>query len=335
MKKSFALENSQALHRVKTPKMLNSIHRESNEQSGVDVSSYLMGSSKLRHFLRFVRSQAIDTYYTTALTSEWQAASDHYQLLAQQEAGAADEASIVPVSIDAKSEPMLIKLLQDPLIKDGFDDVPSQVAYVDLDQLVVYQNHIDLTFVKQLQSKIGATPSDEEIFRTCLPYDHPLPPSAWNKVDDHSYVFVSRSNDMRYLGAMPLEAKHIHSFPHPGQLLGVIGLAVGFGSNFLNVIHAEGRLILHNGSHRAYALRALGIRKVPCIIQHASTREEFALVAPADVVNRADFFLKHPRPPMLQDYFNPKLNKIVEVRRVLRQIKVNFSVSEIYVPALS
>src|SRR2546430_11202463 len=41
-------------------------------------------------------------------------------------------------------------------------------------------------------------------------------------------------------------------------------------------------LILNNGSHRAYALRELGITRVPCIVQHVSCREELNVLACTD-----------------------------------------------------
>jgi len=39
---------------------------------------------------------------------------------------------------------------------------------------------------------------------------------------------------------MRLKAKHITEYPPPGTLVGVIGITVGFGSNFMNAIYAAG-----------------------------------------------------------------------------------------------
>jgi len=46
-----------------------------------------------------------------------------------------------------------------------------------------------------------------------------------------------------------------------------------------------------------------------------------------------DLFVRHPRPPMLKDYFDPKLRKIIPVIRRLRQVTVKFQVDEAFVPA--
>ncbi len=133
---------------------------------------------------------------------------------------------------------------------------------------------------------------------------------------------------------MPLQTEQVVGYPPPGTLVGVVGVAVGFGSNFLSVISAYDRLILHNGSHRAYALRDLGITHAPCIIQHVYSREELNVVAASAVAERPDVFVKQPRPPLLKDYFDPKLRKIIPVIRRLRQVTVKFQVDEAYVPAL-
>src|SRR5206468_1125898 len=110
------------------------------------------------------------------------------------------------------------------------------------------------------------------VFRTCLPTDMPQPRVKWMRVRENKFVFMSPSNDLRYLGEMPLEPDQIQDYPPPGNLVGIIGAGVGFGSNFMNAVYAENRLILNNGSHRAYVLRKLGITRVPCIVQHASSR---------------------------------------------------------------
>jgi len=130
-----------------------------------------------------------------------------------------------------------------------------------------------------------------------------------------------------------MDSDNIQNYPPPGNLVGVVGLAVGFGSNFMNAIYAEKRLILNNGSHRAYALREMGVTHVPCIVQHVSSRDQLDVVAASQVEDNPDYFLKHPRPSMLIDYFNPRLRKVMPVHRQLRQVTVKFEVDEAYVPA--
>jgi hypothetical protein len=299
-----------------------------------DESLYLIGRPTLKQFIRFVKREAVAPIDEATLIEEWQAAKEHIAILEKEEAGHGDNPLITPIEVGGKYKPLLLEFLKDPLVRHGFNTVPTEVAFVELDRLVVYQHHIDLTFVRQLKQKLGPTPSDEDIFRTCLPYDHPQPPAKWSRVDERTFVFLSPSNDIRFLGHMRLQPGNLRDYPPPGALVGILGLAVGFGCNFLNAIHAENRLILNNGSHRAYALREMGFTHVPCVVQHVSTRDELEVVAPSAVRRAPDNFLKGPRPSLLKDYLNPKLRKVLPVHRRVKHITIKFEVQEASLPAL-
>ena len=294
---------------------------------------YLIGRPTLNQFLRFVRREAVDPESEGTLLEEWQAARDHIRTLEKTQAGAADRPVFTSIDTEGKYRPLLVEFLQDPLVKNGFNTVPTEVAFVELDTMVVYQHHIDLTHVAQLKQQLGPAPTDEDIFRTCLPYGHQQPPAKWSRISDDTFVFLSPSNDMRFLGHMRMTADNLADYPPPGALVGIVGLAVGFGSNFLNAFYAENRLILNNGSHRAYALRDLGVTHVPCIVQHVANRDALDVVACSAVRKHPDHFLKGTRPPMLKDYFDPKLRKVMPVHRLLKQVTVKYEVKERYVPA--
>src|SRR5437879_13530040 len=100
-------------------------------------------------------------------------------------------------------EPLLIEFLKDPVVQHSFNTVPTEVAIVELDRMIVYQKHIDLTFARQLERKLGPSPTEEQIFRTCLPYDHPHPPVKWQRMRRNSYGFMSQSTDLVSLVTRP------------------------------------------------------------------------------------------------------------------------------------
>jgi len=290
---------------------------------------YLTGRPTLKEFLRFVRKNALNPPNEGILTDEWENAKTVARSLETLEADAVDNPPIH--KLGPQHEPLLIEFLKDPVVQHSFNTVPTEVAIVELDRMIVYQKHIDLTFARQLERKLGPSPTEEQIFRTCLPYDHPHPPVKWSRMRRNSYVFMSPSNDLRFLGARPLNpADIVTSSPN---LVGMVGLAVGFGSNFMNAIYAENRLILNNGSHRAYTLRKMGITHVPCIIQHLGSWDQLDVIASTEVAESPDFFLKNARPSMLKDYFDPRLHKVIPVHKRLQQITVRFEVEESSVPA--
>src|SRR5215475_10623202 len=259
-------------------------------QSDADEMLYLIGYPTLRQFRRFVRHHAVNPDPESVLMDEWNAASDYIRSLEKEEAGLADDPAIT--KLGPEYEPLLIEFLKDPLIQNGFNTAPTEVAIIELDRLVIYQKHIDLTYVRQLQKRLGSAPGMEEIFRTCLPYDHPHAPVKWLKQGD-KFIFMSPSNDLRFLGAMPLRPDNIVDYAPPGDLVSVVGLALGFGSNFMNAAYFNKRLILQNGSHRAYALREIGVTHAPCIIEHVSSTEELEVVVCSEVRDNPDLYLKH------------------------------------------
>jgi hypothetical protein len=117
-----------------------------------------------------------------------------------------------------------------------------------------------------------------------------------------------------------------------GPIGAVVGLVVGFGSNFLSVIRSDGRMLLHNGYHRAYALRAAGFTHAPAVVQTVTRLDELALVAAQKVLDEPAFYFAAKRPPLLKDFFDPRLSKVLPVRHRERLIEVSFEYDEYNVP---
>lgn len=303
------------------------------EQRGVGENLHLIGWPTLRQFIRYVRSHAVEPPDAGTLSDQWHAANALVRSLETEEAGLANDPPMG--KLGAEYEPLLIELLKDPQVRHSFNIVPTDIALVPLDRLVVYQKHVDLVYARSLEHAIGPppAPSPEQVFRTCLPFDHPRPPVKWSRGHDDVFVFTSPSNDLRHLGALGLDPDRLSGFAPPGNLVGVAGIAVGFSSNFVSAVYAEGRLILNNGTHRAYALRMRGITHVPCIVQHVPSRDALDVVGAKPVRRDPDFFLRHPRPTMLRDYFDSRLHTVMPVRRRLRQVTVRFQIEERSVPA--
>jgi hypothetical protein len=129
---------------------------------------------------------------------------------------------------------------------------------------------------------------------------------------------------------MPQQIRDYDAF---GAMAGIVGLVVGFGSNFLNVIRVGKRLVLHNGYHRACALHALGITHAPCIIQTVTRSDELELAAKATVAEDPEFYFHTARPPLLKDFFDPKIGKVFRTHKQVRMIEVNYEVRDFTVPA--
>src|SRR5437773_8605347 len=171
-------------------------------QEPVGENLYLIGRPTLKGFLGFVRRHAVNPPGEGVLIEEWQAGNECVRILEKEEAGVADGPPMTRMG--SEYEPLLIEFLKDPLVRHGFNTVPTDVAIVELDRLVVYQKHSDVTHTGRIEARLGPAHSEEQIFRTCLPYDHPRPPVKWSRVHDNRFVFMSPSNDLRFLGSMEI-----------------------------------------------------------------------------------------------------------------------------------
>lgn len=306
---------------------------QSQTQAVIDEHVFLTGRPPIGEFLGFIRTMSVDGQSADQgyLAEEWRVANDRVTQLEKSEPGVADNLTIL--SIPQELTQVIQDVISNPVFQRTFRVFPTDVGIVELDQLVVYQKHINLGFVDELKAILGADPSLEAVTRLALSVEKHDPPVRVMQTSANSYSFISPSNDFRFLEAVLLDPRQVTGYTASGLTTAVIALIVGYGSNYLNALSIEGRLVLNNGSHRAYALRDLGITHTPCIIQHISRRDELDLAGVPDLQQNPDRYLKAPRPPLLKDYFDPLLRKIVQVPRNSRQVKVSFGVEPSDIPA--
>lgn len=320
--------------------VMNGRARVAVEQNGhpdeqsipVDEYLYLAGRPPLRGYLHFMTGMAGNGAARRELVEQFRAAEALLETLAKEEAGWADDPPMQPLS--EHLQPLVQELHDDAIFQRAFDTVPTDIAIVELDRLVVYQKHINLTYAAMLRERLSRSPRGEALFRACLPVDHPHPEARWMRTHDDTWVCVSPSNDMRFLDTTFLEPGQVQGYARSGPLTGVIAAMVGFGSNFLNAFHVGNRLVLNNGSHRAYALRELGITHVPCIVQHFASREEVKAFGSYELRRRPELYVGHPRPPLLKDYFDPRLRSLTRGPRRYRQVRVTVRFEQSDYPAL-
>lgn len=296
-----------------------------------DDCIFLLGRPPVAELIGFVRSMAVDGHAVdfNSLVSEWRNA---HQLLATIEAAESGIADNAPLAVlPAEIQPLADRVTADPVFKEAYGRLPTQLAVVDLDRLVVFQKFINLGFVQVLKESVFDNPSSVDIARIAFSLDRPQPPVNMAQAGANVFQFISPSSDLRPLESGLIRPDQVSGFKLTGKALGYVVMAIGFGSNYLSALQIEGRLILNNGSHRAYALRSLGITQVPCVIQQLSHRDELELVAEQEVRANPDRYLKAVRPPMLKDYFHAQLVKAFPVPRKNRivQAQVASGISDV------
>ena len=301
-----------------------------------ELCVYLAGHVPLDQYLDFLEAEAVGVTKSDRrrLSDDWRAADDRRRQLEQSERRLlegepllADEEPVQPLPDELAA--MAPAVLEHPIFRRSFAAVPARLAMVELDALVVYQRTINLEHVRKLRERLGAAPSARDVFHFCLPLDRPpSAPVRVRRLPKDEYLFTCDSTDLRFLEAVSLEPGQLRVFDPLGPVAGVVGLVVGFGSNFLNVISAEGRLVLNNGNHRAYALREAGVTHAPCVVQEVSRREELKVVGGGRLRRDPDRYLSDPRPPMLRDFFDPALARHVRLHKRTRHVRVKFTVEE-------
>ena len=285
---------------------------------------WLLGQPHLDDFLSFVKRKAVggERISASLLADQWRAANDLYFDLQQREAGAADNADCLPL-------PASLELLADELragayYRAAYDTLPTTIEMIEIDKLIVSQMHIANVFSEHRALALGSDPTPEALFRFCLPLESPMPPVRIQRIASDRYLFSSESTDLRAHEPLLLSPEQLGGVSSYGPVASAIGLLVGFGSNFMSAIRSEGRLVLHNGYHRAYTLRSLGITHAPCIVETVTRTDELRLTANEEVSGDPVLYFRSARPPMLRDFFNPALVKRFPVRRMETMIEVEF-----------
>lgn len=290
---------------------------------------WLLGQPPLSDYLDFVRRSVIGGAGMSQadLVDAWRDANDHYRSLEDAEAGIADGIDLaeLPRAMAAPAK----ALSRSPAFRATFDRVPARFAMVELDKVVVWQKRVTAGHVDRLRAALDPRPDKAGLFRFCQPVERRDPPVRVRRLGGQRFAFVSESNDLRFHQCDLFREDQIPGYESFGPIVGVVGLVVGYGSNFLTAIQSDDRVILHNGYHRAVALRAAGYTHAPCIIQTATRRDELDLLAAPAVVEDPGFYLRARRPPLLKDFFDPKIRAVLDARAVERVVEVSFEVNEI------
>jgi len=287
---------------------------------------WLLGQPHLSEYLDFVASKVVggERIAPRTLADEWRAANDLYAKLEQQEAGIADTAECKPVGRALK--PLVDAVRANPWFADSFDNLPVGFKLVELDKLVVSQVHVERSFTDSLGKALGGGASDEQLFNFCLPLERAMPPVRMQRLSGDRYLFSCPSTDFRAHRPRLLRGAELSGLTSSGPAAAMLGIMIGFGSNFLSAVRSGRRLLLQNGYHRAYTLRCLGFTHAYCIVEDVTRKDELKVAADEDVAADPEFYFAAKRPPLLKDFFDPRLAKVLPVLPMENVVEVEIKV---------
>jgi hypothetical protein len=245
---------------------------------------------------------------------QWQMVAAYRQALQATEAGIADNPQTGP--LPPELEALLPPVLADDVFQQTVANTAFEFRMVEVDKLVVYQKHINVEQVEQFAVGEGGELDPKSMIDLCFPLTRHSAPAMVYPAGSSLYV-VSESSDIRPLAPrpqlLPLDHAQVSALLNqpPPRTVGtgvVLVLLFGYSLNFLHALSVDGRLVLNNAYHRAYALRRRGRRLVPCLVQTV-TREQLPAVVPGSpLAQNPDLFLKAPRPPLFKDFFDGQLH---------------------------
>ena len=290
-----------------------------------DSELHLMGVTRLGEFLQFVRQRAIGgrALEECAVADQWRTAAEHFEGLQISQAGIANKPQVlqIPHSMQA----YVRKLSALPSFTATFSNVPIAFGMVPLAQLVCAQFDITTSTLEALKQSLPSKPQPLQLAKLCLPLEPNHGQCVVGRESDGEYVFHSNSHDLRFLGTQMVPVDSIAGYQPNGHTQAAIVLGVGFSTNVLNVLRYSDRLVLNNGYHRALALLARGVTHAPCVVQVCSHWEDVGLCGMREIFDNGTVYFSKARPPLLGDYFDPKLVSQWPLQPVRRQISIKIT----------
>lgn len=192
----------------------------------------------------------------------------------------------------------ILQLTQLPYVAAALaaDLAGATFKYVEINPLLAFQFAVDTDRGNHHCVGVDSPPTIEQMLPICLPLTITPDPLQISSLGQ-SMMVRCRNANFRVVrqGALQDPAGNIQGG----------GVLVGLALPFVHVVRLNGRCYLHNGYHRAVALKAAGATHVPCMFRDVPTAEAAgirvdgatfseALLTSADAPTIAHFARAHP-----------------------------------------
>jgi hypothetical protein len=283
--------------------------------------------------LQHIRTQAIDeeAQRLPAILGAWEHLQPRVVDLLQTEAGTADSMLVEEIPEEHKS--VLEDFASDPLFRKTFANLPTAFGLVEIDKLVAPQRTVNLDYVDRLVALLPKSPSMTELLGICLSPKRKMDPIQHLEIAPNTHVFSSPNSDIRFLGAFVkrLSTEDLEYAVSGGLPAAAIIAFIGYGGAPVNVLLSGKRVVLNNGFHRVYALRSVGVKKIPVVIQQVRNVQ---LEFPSVVAGLPkEYLLNVQRPVLIKDFFEPDFAITLKVRERIKMVTVGIGLSQHDVPS--
>lgn len=286
-----------------------------------EIHLYLYSALPRDQLQNLIREYCIDEEIQNIeqTLEDWEQATKALRKIEEQETGLANN----NVTFDI-TNPKLDEIAKDVLFKNTFEKTPTEFRYIDIDNVVAFQRQVSLSHVGNLEKKIPDNPTEEELIDICVSPKTDVPIPKPTRKTGNSWVFTSPSTDFRFLGGYLKEQiteddiKYTNISAVPTH---AITLFVGYGTSTINVIEANGRLILNNGFHRVYTFFKKGIKRIPVVVQKVGNVD---IDFPPHLNHLKQYLIVNKRPVVIKDFFDSNLVKEFKQKKMIKTVRVDF-----------
>jgi len=279
---------------------------------------------ELNNYLEVVSADGEDR--KQEIKRSWPAAAAAFQQLVATEAGLPE--SIVTRAMPPEMNNYLNQIRADSAFAKTFANYPISFEEVEIDKLVAGQRIVHLDWVRQLFEK--GKPKNLAAF--CLDPGQDSTPITIARSGSTAYTASSHNPGMRFLGVFeqPYQADGVHGHHPGGQPVHAIVLLLGYGISTINVYRVGARLILGNGFHRLYALKAVGLTHVPAVVQQV-THPQLEMPAVIGELPR-EHLVSTTRPGLMKDFFDEHLVCEITQQKFIKTMQVGWGSNDALVP---
>lgn len=310
-----------------------------NAEPSVEVGTHFFRQEYLYAFAtraevtHHVRTQAVLDEGTRLpeILASWAALQPRVQGLIDAEKGVADGISVTEVP--REHEDQLQAYAGDQLFQRTFSNLSIAFAIVEVDKLVAPQRSVNMDYVERLQATLPKDPQLSDLLEICVSPKRQMDPIQHLEIGANVHVFSSPNSDIRFLGSFvkTLTEEDLAAAVMGGLPAAAVISFIGYGGAPINVIRAGPRVVLNNGFHRAYALRAAGVTRIPVVVQISANP---ALDFPQQVAGLPrEYLLRAKRPVLMKDFFEPGFALSLRVRERVKMVTVGINLNQHEVPS--
>jgi hypothetical protein len=302
---------------------------EQSVVGGVRHLKYMFGAVTQIELRNFLEVNSVDSETRKQeIRRDWPAAVERFEELRRTEAGTPDSISgrPLPAASDRRAE----VLRADATFATTFANYPISFEEVEIDKLIACQRSVHVEYVSYLSSKYKQM--NDDVFGFCLPQAEDVSPISIGRTAPNAFTASSENPGLRFLGAYeePYRPGLLQIEVPGGQAVRAIILVLGYGGSAANVFRVGKRMILNNGFHRLFTLRAFGKTHAPVVVQHV-THPEVELPPQIAELPR-EYLVGNPRPGLMKDFFEDRLTCEITQRGFLKALQVGWGVNESMVP---